>query len=80
MNTQLLTARDTRPRVQQYSSTALDRLARRTGLALVRWSSRSAGRPELSSEGMQLLHAAENLRRNSQRDTQMLVLLSRSQF
>ncbi|MET0975822.1 MAG: hypothetical protein ABWX82_09135 [Leifsonia sp.] len=80
MNSQLLTARDTRSRVQQYSSTGLDRLARRTGLALVRWSSRRADSLELSRERVQAARRSDALRRGSQRDTQLLVLLNRGQF
>lgn len=84
MNSQLLTARDTRSRAQQYSATGLDRLARRTGLALVRWSSRSSARNaqrlQLSSDSMQARREAEALRVDSTRDTQLLVLLSRGSF
>jgi hypothetical protein len=80
MNSQLLTARDTSSRAQQYSSTALDRLARRTGLALVRWSSRRASSSDLSSAAVQALRSAEVLRQTSLRDTQSLVLLNRGTF
>ncbi|KQQ93826.1 hypothetical protein ASF62_06445 [Leifsonia sp. Leaf325] len=84
MNTQLLTARDTRSRAQQYSTTGLDRLARRAGLALVRWSSRSSARTtqslQLSHDGVQARRESDALRVDSTRDTQLLVLLSRGQF
>ncbi|KQX08140.1 MULTISPECIES: hypothetical protein [unclassified Leifsonia] len=84
MNTQLLTARDTQSRAQQYTTTGLDRLARRAGLALVRWSSRSSARnvrdTQLSSHSVQNRREADSLRRTSTHDTQLLVLLSRGQF
>ncbi|KQO97641.1 hypothetical protein [Leifsonia sp. Leaf264] len=79
MNSQVLTARDTRSRAQ-YSTTGLDRLARRAGLALVRWSSRRPESLQLSTDGMLARREADALRVDSTRDTQLLVLLSRGQF
>jgi hypothetical protein len=68
MNSQLLTARDT----------GLDRLARRTGLALVRWSSRRAEPSRLSSEKVAALRASRQLRHDSTSGSYLLVALSRS--
>lgn len=73
MNSQLLTAQDLRAGAQS----PLDRLARRTGLALVRWSSRRSDRLELGSERAQVLRTAAVLRTGSRNDTERFVLLER---
>ena len=75
MNTQLITARDTRG--AQLPTTTLDRLARRTGLALVRWSARRSGSTSLSGSSVQALDAMASLRSSTVNETQQQVLLVR---